>query len=320
MNKELMKSIITKIEEYDTIAIYRHVFPDPDSYSSQTALKSIINNTYPNKKVVLLGEHSKNLEYINKMDEEIELDEKSLAIIVDVANKERVDNQSFNKCGYILKIDHHKAFDAPFEDLTWVDTNYSSCSEMILDLYLANSNKLKIDKQGRKALFTGIIGDTGRFLYIENPTELFEKLSKITFDLETKEIYANMYKREEEELKFLGYIYSNYVTTENGMAYLKIPNEIVKKYNLQAIKAARMVNALQDTVGIINWHFFAEKEDGSIFCEFRSNGPRVNDIAANFGGGGHMLAAGASLENWERVDEILKVLDENCKNFLKKAE
>ena len=320
MNKELMKSIINKIEEYDTIAIYRHVFPDPDSYSSQTALKSIINNTYPNKKVVLLGEHSKNLEYINKMDEEIELDEKSLAIIVDVANKERVDNQSFNKCGYILKIDHHKAFDAPFEDLTWVDTNYSSCSEMILDLYLANSNKLKIDKQGRKALFTGIIGDTGRFLYIENPTELFEKLSKITFDLETKEIYANMYKREEEQLKFLGYIYSNYVTTENGMAYLKIPNEIVKKYNLQAIKAARMVNALQDTVGIINWHFFAEKEDGSIFCEFRSNGPRVNDIAANFGGGGHMLAAGASLENWERVDEILKVLDENCKNFLKKAE
>ena len=320
MNKELMKSIINKIEEYDTIAIYRHVFPDPDSYSSQTALKSIINNTYPNKKVVLLGEHSKNLEYINKMDEEIELDEKSLAIIVDVANKERVDNQSFNKCGYILKIDHHKAFDAPFEDLTWVDTNYSSCSEMILDLYLANSNKLKIDKQGRKALFTGIIGDTGRFLYIENPTELFEKLSKITFDLETKEIYANMYKREEEELKFLGYIYSNYVTTENGMAYLKIPNEIVKKYNLQAIKAARMVNALQDTVGIINWHFFAEKEDGSIFCEFRSNGPRVNDIAANFGGGGHMLAAGASLENWERVDEILKVLDENCKNFLKKVE
>ena len=65
MKEKLMKNIINKIEEYDTIAIYRHVFPDPDSYSSQTALKSIIENTYPNKKVVLLGEHSKNLEYIN---------------------------------------------------------------------------------------------------------------------------------------------------------------------------------------------------------------------------------------------------------------
>lgn len=315
MKEELMKSIINKIEEYDTIAIYRHVFPDPDSYSSQTALKSIIKNTYPNKNVVILGEHSKNLEYINVMDKEIEINKDCLAIIVDVANKERVDNQSFNNAGYIMKIDHHKPFDAPFEDLTWVDTDYSSCSEMILDLYLANEDKLKIDKKGRKALFTGIIGDSGRFLYIDNPTKLFEKLYKITFDLETKEIYANMYRREESELKFLGYIYSNYVTTNNGMAYLKVKNEIAKKYGLEPIKAARMVNALQDTAGIINWHFFVEKEDGSIFCEFRSNGPRVNDIASSFGGGGHMLAAGASLGNWEKVDEIIKAFDENCKKY-----
>lgn len=313
--KELMKDIINKIEEYDTIAIYRHVFPDPDSYSSQTALKSIIENTYPNKKVVLLGEHSKKLEYINTMDKEIKLDKNCLAFILDVANKERVDNQTFNDCGYIIKIDHHKPFDEPFEDLTWVDTNYSSCSEMILDLYLTYENKLKIDKEGRRALFTGIIGDTGRFLYVDNPTNLFEKLSKITFDLETKEIYANMYKREESELKFLGYIYSNYITTENGVAYLKVKNEIAKKYGLQPINAARMVNALQDTEGINNWNFFVEKEDGSIFCEFRSNGPIVNNIASEFGGGGHMLAAGASLESWEKVDEIIKAFDENSKKY-----
>ena len=313
--KELMKDIINKIEEYDTIAIYRHVFPDPDSYSSQTALKSIIEDTYPNKKVVLLGEHSKKLEYINTMDKEIKLDKNCLAFILDVANKERVDNQTFNNCGYIIKIDHHKPFDEPFEDLTWVDTNYSSCSEMILDLYLTYENKLKIDKEGRRALFTGIIGDTGRFLYVDNPTNLFEKLSKITFDLETKEIYANMYKREESELKFLGYIYSNYVTTENGVAYLKVKNEIAKKYGLQPINAARMVNALQDTEGINNWNFFVEKEDGSIFCEFRSNGPIVNNIASEFGGGGHMLAAGASLESWEKVDEIIKAFDENSKKY-----
>ena len=315
MKEELMKSIINKIEEYNTIAIYRHVFPDPDSYSSQTALKSIIENTYPNKKVVLLGEHSKNLEYINTMDEEIELNKDSLAIIVDVANKERVDNQSFNNCGYIIKIDHHKPFDAPFENLTWVDTNYSSCSEMILDLYLANEDKLKIDKKGRRALFTGIVGDTGRFLYVENPTELFKKLSKITYDLETKDIYANMYRREENERKFLGYIYSNYKTTENGMAYLKVPKEVVREYNLETMKAVRMVNALQDTAEIINWNFFVEKEENGIFCEFRSNGPRVNDIAASFGGGGHMFAAGASLANWEKVDEIIKAFDENCRQF-----
>ena len=58
-----------------------------------------------------------------------------------------------------------------------------------------------------------------------------------------------------------------------------------------------------------------EKEENGIFCEFRSNGPRVNDIAASFGGGGHMFAAGASLANWEKVDEIIKAFDENCRQF-----
>lgn len=315
MSKEIIADIIAKIEEYDKIAIFRHVFPDPDSYGSQRGLKSIIESTYPDKKVILQGEHSEGLSYIAEMDAPEKLDKDTLAIIVDVSDAPRVDNQSFNDCGYIIKIDHHKPYTEPYENLTWVDTNYASCSEMILDIYLSDMDKLKIGHEGRKALFAGIIGDTGRFLYLSNPTSIFEKLSKITFDLETKEIYANMYRRQQSELKFLGFIYSNYKTTENGVGYLKITYDDVVKYGLTSMKAARMVNALADTAGIINWHFFAEKEDGSIFCEFRSNGPRVNDIACKYGGGGHMLAAGATVASWDVVDNIIKDMDENCKEF-----
>ena len=313
MSKEKIDKILEKIKEYDNIVIYRHVFPDPDSYGSQNALKDIIQNTYPEKTVSLLGTHSKNLEYIGKMDSEPVIDLKTLAIIVDVSNEDRVDNQSFRNCGYVIKIDHHKPFEGAFEDLTWIDTNYSSCSEMILDLYLAKKDELNITKVGRKALFTGVIGDTGRFAYLDNPTDIFKKLSEITFDLETKEIYANMYRRTKDDLKFLGYIYSNFKETENGVAYLKITADVLKQYNLETIKAVRMVNALQDCEGIKNWHFFAEKpETGEIMCEFRSNGPIVNDIAAKYGGGGHMLAAGATVANWDIVDSMIKDFDKNC--------
>ena len=127
-----------------------------------------------------------------------------------------------------------------------------------------------------------------------------------------------MYRREEEELKFLGYIYSNYKKTENGVAYLKVPKEDVANFGLETMKAVRMVNALQDTAGIINWMFFVEKPDGGVFCEFRSNGPRVNDIAAKFGGGGHMLAAGASIANFDIADKMIKEFDDNCKEYLNK--
>ncbi len=57
MNKDIINDIINIIEKYDKIAIFRHVFPDPDSYGSQNGLKSIIENTYKDKKVILLGEH-----------------------------------------------------------------------------------------------------------------------------------------------------------------------------------------------------------------------------------------------------------------------
>lgn len=37
-----------------------------------------------------------------------------------------------------------------------------------------------------------LLADTGRFAYVDNPTELFKKLPTITFDLQTKDIYANL--------------------------------------------------------------------------------------------------------------------------------
>lgn len=310
--KQLINSIINKIEEYDKIAIYRHVFPDPDCYGSQIGLSEIIKSSYPNKEVFLMGNHSEKLDFIGEMDTDIKVDKNTLAFILDVSNKERVEDQSFFDCGYIIKIDHHKPFDEPFENLTWVDTNYTSCCEMVLDLYLNSDNKLQISKKGREALFTGITSDTGRFLYLDNPTELYKKLPSITFDIETKPIYANLYKRKKEQLKFLGFIYENFKETDNGVAYLKITKDALEKYNMECINAVRMVNALQDTEGIINWHFFAENSEGRVMCEFRSSGPRVNDIAAKYGGGGHMLAAGATVDNWSIVDSIINDMDENC--------
>lgn len=312
MHSEIIKNIIEKIKEYDKIAIFRHVFPDPDSYGSQNGLKSLIENSFKGKKVSLFGEQSTRLSYIAKMDNDFEVDKDTLAIVLDVSNKERIDNQTFENAGFIIKIDHHKPFTEEFENLTFVDTNYSSCSEMILDIYMFNQ-EFKISDDGVKSLYSGIVGDTGRFLYIEDPSALYRKLGKLEFNFNSKEIYSNMYKRSQKELKFLAYVYENYKVTENGVAYLKISNDIVKKFDFEVIDAARRVNALADTEDIVNWLFFAQDEAGNILSEFRSNGPRVNDIAFKFGGGGHMLAAGAKLDNWDMVDKIIEEFDNNCK-------
>ena len=44
------EKIIAKIEEYDYIAIYRHVNPDFDAFGSQLGMYDMIKATYPDKK------------------------------------------------------------------------------------------------------------------------------------------------------------------------------------------------------------------------------------------------------------------------------
>lgn len=316
MDNQLIHQIIDEIEKYDTIALYRHVFPDPDSYGAQVAVKEIIQETFPGKVVYLCGEHSERLAYIGVMDkaEDMTIDENTLGMILDVGDDYRVDDQSFKKCGKVIKIDHHKPFNEPFEDISWVDIEYPATCMMLVDLLIAAGDRLKTTKKAREALYVGIVADTGRFAYLDNPTEVFEKIVHITYDLDAKPLYDALYCRKISEVKFLGYIYSNFEARANGVGVLKIPKEVVAEFGLQPMAAARMVNALKDTEGLINWHFFAEcAESGRIMCEFRSNGPCVNEIAAKYGGGGHILAAGATVENWDIVESMIKDFEENCK-------
>lgn len=317
-NQTVIQEIINKIEEYDRIALFRHIYPDQDSYGSQVALKNMIEKSFPGKKVYLMGKHDENLSYIGKMDEnqeQILLDKNCLAIILDVGDSYRIDNQDYKKCGYIIKIDHHKPFEEPFEDLSWVDIEYAATSLMLIDLFIESQGRLKMDKKAREVLYIGIVADTGRFVFIPNPTEIFKKIVHITYDLDTKPLYAAYYKRKLNEVEFLGYIYSHFELRKNGVAILKIPAAILDKYDMDYMVAARMVNTLQDIEGVINWHFFAETPTGEIMSEFRSNGPCVNEIAAQYGGGGHFLAGGATLKNWDIVEQIVADFEKNCEAF-----
>ncbi len=313
--QEVMAQIIDEIKAYQHIAIYRHVYPDPDAYGAQVGMKEIIKTTFKEKNVYMFGKEGEGLDYIGKMDNsaEHEIDESWLAIILDVGDAPRVDDQSFKKCGKVIKIDHHRPFVAPFEDVSWVDISYPATCMMLVDWLHHSKDTLKISKKGREALYVGVVADTGRFEYLDNPTEVFEKITSITYDLEVKPLYEQLYKRKVNKVKFMGYIYSHFEILENGVAVLKIPAEILAQYQLDAMEAARMVNALKDIEGVVNWHFFAElPESKRIACEFRSKGPCVNEIAAKYGGGGHLLAAGATVDNWETVGCIIQDFITNC--------
>src|SRR5699024_4761167 len=88
----------------------------------------------------------------------------ALVIVCDTANTGRISDQRFVQGNKLIKIDHHPNKD-PYGDIMWVDTDASSTSEMIYDLYLLFSDLLKIDEQVARLIYAGIVGDTGRFLF-----------------------------------------------------------------------------------------------------------------------------------------------------------
>ena len=54
--------------------------------------------------------------------------------MTDTANTERIDDDRYYNGNFLVKIDHHPNDDA-YGDLVWVDTESSSCSEMIYEFY-----------------------------------------------------------------------------------------------------------------------------------------------------------------------------------------
>lgn len=91
-----MQRIIEKIKEYDVICIYRHQAPDGDALGSQFGLAQTIKANFPNKSVYTFGDHFVGLENVfphsNPASDEVI--KTGLAIILDTANSERIDNDS----------------------------------------------------------------------------------------------------------------------------------------------------------------------------------------------------------------------------------
>ncbi|GAA0333160.1 bifunctional oligoribonuclease/PAP phosphatase NrnA [Bacillus carboniphilus] len=315
----MIQQIVEAIEEFETIIIHRHVRPDPDAYGSQGGLAEIIKATYPNKNVWTVGEEEESLHFLRRMDViEDKSYEDALVIVCDTANQERVSDQRYNKGSMLIKIDHHPNED-PYGDIMWVDTSASSVSEMIYEFYVTGKEKgLKMTNEAARLLYAGIVGDTGRFLYPSTTEKTFAYASELTnYSFSRTDLYNQLYETPLQVVKLQGYIFQEFELLENGAAAIYITKDNLQKFNLSPAEASSLVSSLGNIAGIVAWVFFIE-EDDQIRVRFRSKGPVINSIAKKYNGGGHPLAAGASIYSWDVAKEVLNDLQEACYSFIQK--
>lgn len=313
------KQILKKIKEYDEIVIARHIGPDPDAVASEITLRDIIKHNFPNKKVYAVGTGVARFKYLGALDK---IDESKLThallIIVDVPKFERVDSAYKPRYDYTIKIDHHPC-DEVVCDLELVDTTSSSVCQLITELIYRT--KLKITDEIASKLYLGIVADSDRFLLSYTTPRTLELCAKLLndYNIELSTVYNNLYERGIDERKFESYIIDNINITENGFGYIKITNDIIKKYGVDSSTASNMVNDLNFIKELSVWAFSSYDDKNEQFkINIRSRGIVINEVASKFNGGGHKFASGARLKTESEVDELFASLDELCKEEKKK--
>ena len=311
---EMKRQIIDTIERFNKIVILRHVRPDPDAYGSQIGLKELIKVNYPDKEVYAGGEHEESLTFMARPDQvNLSHYKDALIIITDTGNTERIDGEFYTEGALLMKIDHHPDAD-PYGDLKWVDTSASSTSEMITALFEEGkkTHGWKMTDNVARLLFAGIVGDTGRFMFPSATDKTFEFASGlIKYNFNRAELFAGMYEVERKLLHLQGHIYQNFEMDSNGAAFIKLDSVTLSKFNVSPAETSQLVGSLGDVKGICAWTILIEEED-QIRVRLRSKGPIINALAAEYGGGGHPLAAGASVYSWGEADELIGKLKALC--------
>ena len=306
-----MHEALELLKKYDTVIIHRHTNPDGDAMGSQIGLKNLLLDNFPEKKVYAVGDGAGRFSFMDGsvMDEiSDETYKGALAVILDSAEHSLVSDDRYTLAEKTLRIDHH-IFCEKFADVEIVETAFESCAGLVT--HLAREWGLTINTSAAKALFTGIVTDSGRFRYDSTTPRTF---SDAAFLLEKgfnpTEIYDKLYVDDFSMIKMRAGFVLDIRFTQNNVAYIYSDRKKVDSLGVSDFTVSRgMVNVMAEIRGVDVWVNFTESTDGTVLAELRSRNLDINKIAVKYGGGGHLKASGASLKDKAQAMEMLADLD-----------
>lgn len=310
MQKNDFEKILEAIKSFDIIIIHRHSSPDGDAIGSQVGLKKVLKANFPTKRIFAVGDEAGRYSFVDEsvMDEVADEEYKdALAILLDMAAPHLVSDERYKTAKMTARIDHHQYVEQ-FTDLEIVDTRAESCAGLVASLI--EKWGLKMTADGAKALYTGMVTDSGRFRYDSTTSETFRVASYLfEQEFDASEIYLNLYSDDLDMIKLRASFVLKIKLSEHGVGYIYTTLEEAKASGASAFTLSRgMVNTMAEIRGVNTWVNFTETEEG-VLCELRSKNQNVNKIAVKYGGGGHVKASGARVKDRAEAMAMLEDLD-----------
>lgn len=313
-----MKKIINAIKDAKNIAVLTHVSEDADALGSAMAFMLAVESLGKTAEIFISDEPESRLSFMNGKftvyDKEKEYQLHDLCVCLDCGDFGRVaDRESiFKNADKTVNIDHHYT-NTEYADENYVVSTASSTGEIVFELI--KEMNVEITKEMAEFLYISIVSDSGGFKYSNTSA----KTMRIAAELMEKgvnhtEICRKLFDTEKREVMRLnGYIMSNIREYFDGKLCLAvIDNDTFEKFKISEKDSGDIVNIPRRIEGCEVAVSVREKAD-CVKISFRSNGKYdVTKIAAEFGGGGHKMAAGATVLDMgiaECEERVIKVFE-----------
>ncbi len=307
-----IKSIDQLLENVSTVGLAGHVRPDGDCIGSTLGVYNYIEKKYPNIRVDLYLEsdlykfsYLKNFDKIQRVPEDfIEYD---LFMSLDCGSPDRLGlaRSFFEGAKQTLCIDHHLS-NQSCADYNYIVPAASSTCELVYDLI----DKEYLDKDIAACLYTGIISDTGVFQYECTSSKTME-VAGVLMDTGINFSWIvehSFFTKKYEQLRITGLCFQKSVLhSGDRIISCIVSSDEIASVNAKVRHMDGIASEMRSTYGIEASILLYENEDGSYKMSLRS-GEKVNValIAEQYGGGGHLRAAGATIRR--NPDQCLKEL------------
>ena len=304
----MFEKVIAAIREYNRIIIHRHKNPDGDALGSQLGLAGILKANFPKKEVLMVGDTSARYAFMGYTPDEVadEAYTGALAIILDTSASALIADERYKLAEKTVRIDHH-IFCEEIAQIEVTDTSYESCCGLITAF--AMECGLAVPSDAAKAIYTGMITDSGRFRYDSVSPNTFRCAAFLMEQgFRTDDIYRNLYADDFSFIQLRARYVLKIQLTDVGVAYIYTTKEEAASYGADNFTLSRgMVNVMGEIRGIDIWVNFTETDEG-VLCEIRSNMYNINPVAKKYGGGGHAKASGATLKDRDEAMALLEDL------------
>ena len=325
-----MKSNIDSIIKYlkgsnDDFIVTSHISPDGDNIGSTLSMYYALNKLGKNVYYVLDDNPPQNLKFLVEdikilKSEEINLNNYNI-VALDCGDKNRicVSKELIDNTKSIICIDHHASNDY-YGDFNYIDTEASSTCELVYNLLLEYEkveNKNIIDENIATCLYTGLVTDTGNFVYSNTHPSSFEMAKELLLKGAKKDtiIQKVFQSNPYNYYKLLGEALNTLDIVDGKIASIMINKDMLKRNVISFNDVDGITPYTRDIEGIEVGILLKEKKENEVKVSLRSKSYiDVSKIAQSFGGGGHIRAAGctiySSIEDAKKqiVDAVVKVV------------